>query len=327
MNKFIILAATLLTVAGQSVSAAESEINTGKLIESAVSASCVNWRISGMCTWMTCTPIGCSFSTSPKVSHYIPDVVVSAQQTADGNPWTEMKSLTAVSALEKLLNSGGVSIAGGQITDKTPAKRIRSTHFKYSSAFGHPASALIGAQAPGPFCDSEATPYMPYFMSTLDTIVWRTGIPEMFYPESSIPGLREIGSTGRGKMWGAVYPRNGFVTQQDDYKAAAIVAQRVADIITRAGQLHVYQPLTGGAYPGYWPPGAVKENSASTHKWQRLSPQLERACRIFPDISDDISASTPRPYEASDGNYAWALWRPYSCCKRMGTTLISTTSL
>ncbi|WP_315941019.1 TraU family protein [Avibacterium paragallinarum] len=48
---------------------------------------------------------------------------------------------------------------------------------------------------------------------------------------------------------GNIYPRGGVVTQVDDYKASAVIAQRVADIVTRTGQLHIYQPAarTGGA--------------------------------------------------------------------------------
>jgi hypothetical protein len=51
-------------------------------------------------------------------------------------------------------------------------------------------------------------------------------------------------------MWGNVYPRSGFVSQTDDDKASAVVAQRVADIITRAGQPHVYQVLKATAMTG-----------------------------------------------------------------------------
>jgi hypothetical protein len=122
--------------------------------------------------------------------------------------------------------------------------------------------------------------------------------------------MRELGSTGN--MWGNIYPRSGFVTQTDSYKSAAVVVQRVADIITRRGQLHVYNPLVGNASPGYWPPDPVKENTGTTnHKWQRLSPQVSQSCAVFPDTNGQI---------VEDGNYVWALWQPYSCCKRRGQT-------
>ncbi|WP_176377048.1 TraU family protein, partial [Escherichia coli] len=115
--------------------------------------------------------------------------------------------------------------------------------FKYADALGHPATRLIGGMVPGFSCDSPVTPAMPYFLSTLDSLVWRTGMPESLYPEALIPGKREIGSQAEENLWGSVYPRSGFVMQTDDDKAAAVVAQRGADIISRTGEPHVYKSI------------------------------------------------------------------------------------
>jgi len=91
----------------------------------------------------------------------------------------------------------------------------------------------------------------------------------------------------------------------------------VADVITRQGQPHVYQPLVGQPSPGYWPPEPVRENTVTqNHKWQRLVPTLSNTCAVFPDVNGPI---------AQDGNYAWALWQPYSCCKRRGQTFLYST--
>lgn len=120
-------------------------------------------------------------------------------------------------------------------------------------------------------------------------------------------------------MWGNVYPRSGFVSQTDDDKASAVVAQRVADIITRAGQPHVYQVLKGNRHDGYWPPGEVKENTGTrNHKWQRLAPHMTQSCAVFPDGSHTA---------ASDNNEAFAFWQPYSCCKRRGQTFLGSTDI
>ncbi|HDJ9279570.1 TPA: TraU family protein, partial [Escherichia coli] len=109
-----------------------------------------------------------------------------------------------------------------------------------------------------------------------------------------------------------------FVTQQDGEKAAAVVAQRVADIITRTGQVHTYVPLKGNRRDGYWPPEAVTENTGTkNHQWQRLSPGLKNRCAVFPDEGGS---------QAQDGNYVWALWQPYSCCKRMGQKFLYSTT-
>ncbi|EDA0956379.1 TIGR03756 family integrating conjugative element protein, partial [Salmonella enterica] len=237
------------------------------------------------------------------------------------NPWTEMALVSGTSGGVENAISGaqaGLSAGGGESVSKVPGQRSLHTRFKYADAIGHPATSLIGGQIPGYSCNSAATPLFPYFLSTLDTLVWRTGVPELAYPEALIPGKREVGSQASQNMWGNVYPRSGFIIQQDDYKAGAVIAQRVADIITRSGQIHVYQPLVGHRSPGYWPPDPVTENTGmKNHKWQRLSPALSQSCAVFPDTGGHV---------AENGNYAWALWQPYSCCKRRGQTFLYSTN-
>ncbi|HEO9009329.1 TPA: TIGR03756 family integrating conjugative element protein [Citrobacter koseri] len=307
--------ATLLVCSGTMAS-----VNTASLLSSAASPDCISWRVSGICYWLLCTPFGCSVKTSVKVTHFIPEAVVSAYLNLGNNPWTEMAFISDMAGEAESALSGiaaGVPMGGGRQEMKVPGERKQNLHYYYGDAYGHPATKMIGGMVPGYSCDSAATPFMPYFNSSLDALVWRTGVPEMLYPEALIPGQREIGRTTSGDMWGNVYPRSGFVTQTDSYKSAAVVVQRVADVITRSGQLHVYNPLMGQKSPGYWPPEPVKENTGTkNHKWQRLSPQLSQSCAVFPDADGRI---------AQDGNYAWALWQPYSCCKRRGQTFLSST--
>ena len=224
--------------------------------------------------------------------------------------------------LESAVTSGlsGVSAGGANPADmKNPGQRKSAVRFKYADAIGHPATSLIGGSIPGYSCDTAATPLMPYFLSTLDSAAWRTGVPESLYPEALVPGQREIGSQAVANMWGNVYPRSGFISQTDDDKASAVVAQRVADIITRAGQPHVYQVLKGNRHDGYWPPGEVTENTGTqNHKWQRLAPHMTQSCAVFPDGGHTA---------ASDNNEAFALWQPYSCCKKRGQKFLGSTDI
>lgn len=155
---------------------------------------------------------------------------------------------------------------------------------------------------------------MPYLLSTLDTVGWRYNVPEAVYPESLIPGMREIGARSTLNLWGNVYPRGGFLHQADDHKAGAVVSQRAGDIVTRRGQLHVYQPLLASSRPGYWPAGALVESDASTGKWQELTPRLSSSCAVFPH--NGVLTQAQR------GDYAWTLWRPYNCCQRRGQTFL-----
>lgn len=312
----LLLLATLLTGSGLCM----ASINTVSLISSATSVSCISWKVKGICYWLLCTPFGCSVKTSVKVEHFIPEAVVSAYSNPGDNPWTETSAVSgaADSGETSIVGSiSGVIAGGGQQEMKAPGLRKQNLRFHYADAYGHPATTLIGGQIPGYSCDSAAKPFVPYFVSSLDALVWRSGVPEALYPEALVPGQRELGSQAGANMWGNIYPRSGFVTQQDGYKSAAVVAQRVADVITRNGQLHVYQPLVGQRSPGYWPPDPVRENTGTAnHKWQRLAPELSTTCAVFPDTSNAV---------AEDGNYAWALWQPYSCCKRRGQTFLYST--
>jgi integrating conjugative element protein (TIGR03756 family) len=293
-------------------------LSTAQIVASAMTPACIQWRVSGICYWLLCTPFGCSVKTSVKVTHNLPEAVVSTYPAPGGNPWREMALVSRTAGgVENAVTGAlaGLSAGGGNATEqKNPGQRHASLLFRYADALGHPATSLIGGSISGYSCASAAQPLAPYFLSTLDTLAWRTGLPESLYPEALIPGRRELGSQTGGEMWSALYPRAGLVNQTDADKAAAVVAQRVADIITRTGQPHVYQPLKGTRRPGYWPPGEVTENTGSkNHTWQRLAPQLSRSCAVFPDGSHEA---------APDGGAAFALWQPYSCCQRRGQTFL-----
>jgi integrating conjugative element protein (TIGR03756 family) len=293
------LALSVLLACGPSVA-----LDTGSITSSVLSPNCLAYRVVGICFWLLCTPFGCTVKTSTKVRHFIPELVVSSYATTGNNPWTEMATLSSpISGAE-----GG----GNLITPNTHRNNL--ARFKNIDGIGHPGGWIATqlASQSGYACVSGATAFMPYYLSALDSLAWRHGIPESLYPESLMPGIREIGRQASGDMWGNVYPRQGFLVQPDDFKAAAVMAQRAGDVITRNWQPHVYLPLTPAKRDGYWPPGPIIENDASTHKWQLLYPQVQPTCTIFP--SD--------PVQSSDGGYAWSLWRPYSCCKREGQTFL-----
>lgn len=42
-------------------------------------------------------------------------------------------------------------------------------------------------------------------------------------------------------------------------------------------------------------------------------------CAVFPNA---LPAT-----QATDGGYAWTLWRPYACCKRMGQIFLGSTDV
>lgn len=285
-------------------------ITSAQITASSLSTDCLDYKIVGICVWLHCGWGGCSIRTSLKVRHYIPELVVSSYERRDGNPWTEARILLSEIALTQL--------DGGRDSNRHKHSQD-NTRFKFADAIGHPSTFVFNqfASLMGYTCESPSVSMRPYTISNLNTLAWRYAIPEMVYPSALIPGKREMARTG--DMWGNIYPRSGFLNHVHDYKTAAVTAQRTADFVTRLSQPHVYIPLHAKSKDGYWPPGGVVENT-NNHKWQMLAPQMQNTCRVWPDRQ----ASNPYSDRIDpQGNYAWALWRPYECCKRRGQVLLA----
>ncbi|WP_285374236.1 TIGR03756 family integrating conjugative element protein [Pseudomonas sp. lyk4-TYG-107] len=300
-------AITVATVMGLPISA--SALTTTDISSSSLSPDCIAYRVVGVCYWLFCSNLGCKVKKSPKVRHYVPDAVVSSYSNTGENPWAELRALSPKNSTAR---SGGDGSAGVALENDL-------AKFKNADVIGHPGGAVFSqfASQSGYACSGAGQVLRPYFLSTLDSLAWRRNIPELVFPEALTPGAREVGSRAQANLWGAIYPRGGFLHGIDDYKCAAVVAQRAADIVTRRGQIHVYQPLLAKAKPGYWPAGAVKESDPQTGKWQELTPNASKTCTTFPN--DAVHGQSPR------GDYAWALWRPYTCCERKGQTFLGNT--
>ena len=294
------IAIALTSISGQASESGQSSLNTASIMASSASTSCLDYKVIGTCFWLFCTKFGCKIRTSTKIKHYIPEVVVSSYNHQAQNPWMEMNFL-----------SNGVK--GGDY--QSPHKDYTQATFKNVDVIGHPQGAISQMlNSTGYYCKSQTTPFVPYYLSGLDFLAWRFGVPEMVYPEALIPGMREI--RANGDTWGNIYPRAGTVTQVHDYKASAVTAHRVADVVTNTFQPHVYIPIAkkDNQSNGEWFPPPVKEGDAKTHKWQQLHPVTSQSCAIFPD--------NPPSMLSENGSYAWALWRPYKCCKKRGQTFL-----
>ncbi|MDX3903955.1 TIGR03756 family integrating conjugative element protein [Pasteurella multocida] len=281
----------------------KASLNTASIAASSASTSCLEYKVVGTCFWLFCTYFGCKVRTSTKIKHYLPEMVISAYNHDGQTPWQELSSL----------NEGK---KGGEY--RSPQRQYSQLSFKNADAFGHPQGAIGQLlNNTGYYCKAQTTPFMPYFLSSLDFFAWREHMPEMFYPEAMTPGMREVGNIG--DTWGNIYPRSGFITQVNDYKTSATIVQRVADIVSRYGQPHLYMPAARQGGAGEWYPGPVWEGQERTHKWQMLYPNTENTCSVFPEQGSQANFSSKI---SEKGDYSWALWRPYSCCKRRGQTFL-----
>ncbi len=307
------------------------------------------------------------------MGHYNPDFVVSAYHNVGENPWLEARltlgTVVQTAGQTVLAALTGVFLDGGDRSEGTDARDHKNLIFKEADVIGHPVASLTWlASVTGLICPSASFSFFPYFVSTLDALAWRFGIPEMVFPQALVPGWREIGNFP-WNTWGAVYPRSGFVTSAEDPKAGAVAAQRAGDIVTRAFQPHVYVPVAAGTIltgswwridnwvtladgggnpvldaageliqqnqwePGFsgmrvWRPPPLQERGFTTRParrsglWQMLTPIPEATCNAF-GANDTVSLTGWSFLKnINDGDYAWNLWRPYKCCRRVGQTFL-----
>lgn len=166
---------------------------------------------------------------------------------------------------------------------------------------------IIGSSVFYGFCPTKVQAFQPYYESTLDFFEWRYGVIDRFKAIQNgahIPGNREIGSLNSlnpiGKnTWGAVYPRMGFVLQHEDPKAAAVIAQRAVDVVTRNDNWRIKTTAPIGA------------SNEKTDLWQMISPKEDSSCGAFG--SKDLDWSEGRNSDGK-GQYGWNYWGRYKCC-------------
>lgn len=254
--------------------------STVDLSKTIISNDCLDYCIDGACFWLQCSWWGCIIKVTPHIKHNLPDFVVSSYDRPGENPFTEIKMLDYQSGID-----------GGDIS--TRAKANDNLKFKEASVIGNPVAYALGKQKY--FCESDVQPMMPYYLSTIDNKAWRSGISEMLYPSTYIPGMNEVGSFLTS--WGSLYPRHGFLHQSNDYKTASVIAERALDIVSNGG-LHIYHSPPSNA--SFKPQG----------KWQMVSPKKENSCKKF----GYESHQTTLDKKDDDGQYAWTAWRQYNCC-------------
>ena len=316
---------------------AAETFTSSDVIARSVNRECLDWKVIGACFWLKCSARSCQIRTSPKIQHNLPDLVVSAYPHE--NPWLEMRATEAVT----LPAVAGNFLAGGG--DPGRERRESSTvRFKEACVAGNPAVKFRNIFGVHFLCKSKAQPLKVYFSSRQNLLAWRGQGADQLRREAWIPGEREIGSWP-DNTWGSVYPRTGFLAQSEDPKAAAVIAQRAVDIVTREGTGFDYVPLGHAGHRwetwgdphartpeacsetgGLWiPPNPIEGRAGrcvtrrsvqwlpgsneQTDKWQMISPVVAHQCETF-----GASGAWSDGKESDDGNYAWNYWKQYKCC-------------
>jgi integrating conjugative element protein (TIGR03756 family) len=248
---------------------------------------CIQFRVVGVCIWIVCTPYGCDIDVTVKYGHFNPDVLV------------------------RVSNPQGINRVEDPVRTDSHTRNHNNLIYQDAVAVGHPLTGQL-------YCPSNTSAGTGYFASTVDVPSWRWGGLDALDSATWIPGQREIGRWPRNH-WGHVYPRTGWTLQPEPPKSAAVIAQRVGDIITRGGQPHVYRSILGrpifiADQKLTWSPASLLENSNEEGWWQPTSPTMED-CLLFG--ADDTPQQTGwgGGRVAEDGTYLHALWRPYTCCE------------
>lgn len=327
MKYFILIALWLGCLSSTTtIYATHNEISTIDVITDTFkgTSNCLHYKVVGMCFWFRCQLSGCGIETTLKLDHYLPDIVISVYTQPDNNPWDFAKVTIDPIAYQagkaEVKSATHFNMADGHSHENS--SRDVNNHFHEVDVIGNPA-LLIFNQLGVLLLPGATTIFMPYYTSLLDAYAWRFPALEQFYPGSMVPGLNEVGTLILHD-WGPIYPRNGYVNQPDDAKAAAVVAQRAADIATKMGQPHVYQPLSSKC-GDHCDVDSAKENSAQT-QYQMIYPKVDNQCLVFG--KSDITSLQPWGADAAkagNNRYIWVMWRHYHGCVPLsdGTYLAS----
>ena len=299
-----------------STEAQVNDLNTAQIVQYTTEAisDCLQWKLVGQCFWLHCGLSGCDVRTSPKVSHYRPDLVVAVQLQHQKLAWAEMNQLLEASrqlALEAIVGAfSPFQAEGGGVPATIRAGSRRSLRFYEADVFGHPLESIPAQQVL--LCDGVTQALRPYYQSVLDALAWREPLLDASL-QSLNPFSSNVGSLQ--DVWGSIKPRCGWVNQTDPHKAAAVIAFRAVHVLTHPTSLHVSLPLHSISRSNYHPPSPIQPNAPQTGAWQQLYPVKSNSCAAF-----GTSYSIPRTSDKP--SYLWNLWRSYTCCRRAGQTYL-----
>jgi len=289
------------------------DLGTTDLVKATIKAipHCMHYRIVGTCFWLQCVGVYCRFTATLKLDHYVPDTLVTVFHNDDSDPYNyaQLTIDKAAKLAGKTIIKAEYHAPMGTGDQSISGYKNKDTHFKEVDVIGNPAAQLLGFDI---FLNSATTPFFPYYSSMLDAASWRSGMLEMLYPGSLIPGMHDVGSFPLN-VWGNIYPRTGFLNQPEEAKAAAVIAQRAVDIVTKSNQPHIYKSLSHscGVHCDVM---ETHENNDDT-QFQMVYPDIENTCAAFG--KNDVLNPTPWHSAAmskSNGDYAWLMWRHYHGC-------------
>lgn len=296
-------------------------------------SDCMDYCITGTCSWLKCSWKGCKVRVSMRVRHRVPDLIVSAYSEVGENPWDEFRAIyggVQKSVAQEVVSWIGSSadVGGGEAvttSEQETKSEVASTVFREVDVVGNwfDFSKIAGDI----YCGTNTTPFVPHYSSAVDAYLWRTGLTDILH---TLDIFTEVIGIPYIKEWGSVYWRTGFIKQMNPAKTNAVLAFRAAHIATRTNQGRVYNSATGTPSSGhryYQIPAPIEVDGSDDSLWQMVSPKKDNTCYIFDDIAEneDINESNwaDGRWEKNNSSAVYKLWRKYECCKDRGHYLFT----
>ncbi len=312
----------LLIMLLPNLSFSSSPVNTatliGKTVEGALHkpfGNYLNYKITGMCFWLECHGVWCKVVPTLKVDHFLPDAVISVYNGYKQNPWIYANNI--IDPINYQIGKKEAEYAAHTALDFGTSSAGSSNDmmqkFKEADIIGNPALPFLLTRLPFAFISSEAMPYVPYYSSLLDAYLWRNPMMEnLLHPEYLIPGIRTEGNLI--DQWGNIFPRIGRINQLGDFKTAAVIALRAADIATHYSA-HLYNPLLSGSCGHDCQVWASHENDFNNVKFQEIYPvAITEAKKTFGVMEYSIGDKNESQFVKGKGNYVFVMWRHYKGC-------------
>ncbi|MCK4608952.1 MAG: TIGR03756 family integrating conjugative element protein [Gammaproteobacteria bacterium] len=307
--------------------AAVAEVDTFKITRDVVDAalrhpfpsdkSFLNYKIEGMCFWKHKEHGIPHFSSTLKVNEFLPDAVVSVYDNLGSNPWKYANKF-----IDPLAKDVGDQIyeLKDDVKPNSTDYEVGSTKnmmekFKEVDVIGDPALVTLFVTLGFMLIPSKADAYNLYYSSMADSYLWRNPLlDDITHPQDLLPNVRTEGSSI--DEWGSIFPRIGYINQLGDYKAAAVLALRAADIATNSDQSHVYHYLKSGGCGDHCTVWASHENDFNDVKFQEIYPVRQKDAEKNFGINDldALTAYNQDQLDKGDGNYLWVMWRHYEGC-------------
>lgn len=272
-----------------------------------------HYKVIGSCFWYRCNIDSCETYPTLELDEYLPDLVVTVFNQQGDNPWMEASSLidkSSHAAANTLVKSViHFPLSNGSMTTSKSARHYKNLITKSVDVIGAPNPL---AHFPFVSLSIDTVALYPYYQSDLDVISQRTGAGEAIRFESLDLFHHFIGESFKNH-WGYEFPRSMTVNTSHPYKAAVIIAQRAADLVTNKNSLHLITGTDNRCGKNCAVANVIEETKDNHEIWQEVYPH-DRHIRPGEADTEENRRRWAKDEKDGHGNYVFVVWRHYRGC-------------